>query len=234
MITRVMRKSNIIDRVIYKIADDKTLPTLLLYSCLLVACIVCVMMLQSVYGTYIWWTSTVEGQLAAEINTEELYRNCWWGILTIINNVVFISLFIKVVFSRLQQLDAIEYSVYPMIAYTGILARAFSSLYFISAIWSLVSNNLQLLLKRQLVNISGIWQELFPYHKIKAFSDGQSNFIFSWNDFWLFNIEMMVYFLVVTLVLNFMSQFILSYYSYVIENKVTINEKANKNKTKVD
>lgn len=76
MITRVMRKSNIIDRVIYKIADDKTLPTLLLYSCLLVACIVCVMMLQSVYGTYIWWTNTAEGQLAAATNTEELYRNC--------------------------------------------------------------------------------------------------------------------------------------------------------------
>ncbi len=228
MITRVMRKSNIIDRVIYKIADDKTLPTLLLYSCLFVACIVCVMMLQSVYGTYIWWTSTAEGQLAAATNTEELYRNCWWSILTIINNVVFISLFIKVVFSRLQQLDAMEYSVYPAIAYTGILARAFSSLYFISGIWSLISNDLQLLLKRPLVTISGIWQELFPYHKIKDFTDGQDQFIFSWNDFWLFNIEMIVYFLAVTLVLNFMSQFILSYYFYVIENKVTIKEKFNK------
>lgn len=148
--------------------------------------------------------------------------------MTIINNVVFISLFIKVVFSRLQQLDAMGYSVYPTIVYTGILARAFSSLYFISGIWSLISNDLQLLLKRPLVTISGIWQELFPYHKIKDFTDGQDQFIFSWNDFWLFNIEMIVYFLAVTLVLNFMSQFILSYYFYVIENKVTIKEKFNK------
>jgi hypothetical protein len=228
MITRVMRKMNIIDRIINKMLDGKTLAALLLYSLLIVACIVCFVMLRNVYGTYIWWSTTVEGKLTAEANPEELYRNCWWSILTIMNNVVFISLFLRVIFSRLQRLDAMEYSIYPTIPYTGFLAGAFSSLYFISAIWSLVSNNLQLLLNRQLVTISGTWQDLFPYHKIKAFNDGQGNFIFSWNDFWSFNIEMIIYFLFFTIVLKFISQFILSYYSYVIESRITLKVEGKK------
>ena len=229
MITRVMRKSNIIDQTINKISDGKTLTTLLLYSCLVAACIICFVMLQSVYGTYIWWTATTEGQLTSENNTEELYRNCWWGILTIINNVIFISLFFRAVVIKLLKLSFREYSIYPIIGYTGFLAGSFSSLYFIAALWSLVSNNLQLLLKRQLVTISGTWQDLFPYHKIKAFNDGQGKFSFSWDSFWSFNIEMIIYFLAVTISLHFISQFILSYYSYVIETRILLKAQCNMN-----
>ena len=167
--------------------------------------------------------------MAAAANTEELYRSYWWGALTVINNIVFISLFIKVVLSQLQQLESIEYSIYPAIHHAGILTKTCTSLYFISAIWSLVGNNLQLLLKRQLVAILGIWQDLFPYYKIKEFNDGQGNFIFSWNSFWSFNIEMIIYFLVITIALNFISQFILSYYTYVIEGERTVKEECNKN-----
>jgi hypothetical protein len=225
-----MRKANIIDRMIHKMLDGKTLAILILYSFLVAACIMCFVMLQSVYGTYIWWATTTEGQLTAEANPEELYRNCWWSALTIINNVVFISLFVRIIVSRLQQLDAMEYSIYPTIPYTGFLTGVFSSLYFITALWSLVSNNLQLLLKRQLVTISGTWQDLFPYHKIKEFNDGQGSFIFSWNDFWSFNIEMIIYFMILTIVLKFFSQFILSYYSYVIESRIASKEECNKNR----
>jgi len=229
MITRAMRQGNIIDRIINKIVDGKGLATFFLYSCLAVACVVCFQMLQSVYGTYIWWTATEEGQLTAVTNMEELYRNCWWGLLTILTNVICILLFLRVVFNQLKLLRVMQFSLYPSIANTGFLIKAFSNLYFITALWSLVSNNLQLLLKRQLVTISGPWQSLFPYHNITAFNDGQGNFTFSWDAFGSFNIEMIIYFLVVTIVLNFVSQVILFHYFHVIDRGTIIKEKETKN-----
>jgi hypothetical protein len=228
MIARIMRKKNIVDRIINRISDGKTLATLFLYSCLVGACIVCYVMLQSVYGTYIWWTATTAGQVAAAVNPEELYRNCWWGMLTIVNNLVSLSLFLRISSMRLKQLNVMAYSVYPTIPYTGFLTGTFASLYFVSAIWSLVGNNLQLLLNRQLVTISGSWQVLFPYHKILGFNDGQGNFVFSWNAFWSFNFEMILYFLVLTILLHVISQFILSYYTFVVETKISLAEEGNK------